>query len=59
LVDELLVYLAPRLLGAGLGMANLGPLSALADGVALDFKSTEMVGPDLRVIARVQGRDGF
>jgi diaminohydroxyphosphoribosylaminopyrimidine deaminase/5-amino-6-(5-phosphoribosylamino)uracil reductase len=59
LVDELLVYLAPRLLGAGLGMANLGPLSALADGVALDFKSAEMVGPDLRVIARVQGRDGF
>ena len=59
LVDELLVYLAPRLLGAGLGMAKLGPLSALADGVALDFKSAEMVGPDLRVIARVQGRDSF
>jgi len=59
LVDELLVYQAPRLLGAGLGMVNLGPLSTLADGVALDFKSAEMVGPDLRVIARVQGRDGF
>ena len=57
LVDELLVYLAPRLLGAGLGMANFGPLSALADGLALDFTSTERVGPDLRVVARVQGRD--
>ena len=59
LVDELLVYLAPRLLGPGLGMANLGPLSALADGWALDFKSTEMLGPDLRIVARVQGRDSF
>ena len=57
LVDELLVYLAPRLLGAGLGMAHFGPLSALADGLALDFTSTERVGPDLRVVARVQGRD--
>jgi len=59
LVDELLVYLAPRLLGPGLGMANLAPLSALADGWALDFKSTEMLGPDLRIVARVQGRDSF
>jgi len=59
LVDELLVYLAPRLLGPGLGMANFGPLQALADGLALDFHSTAMVGPDLRVVARVQGRDRF
>jgi diaminohydroxyphosphoribosylaminopyrimidine deaminase/5-amino-6-(5-phosphoribosylamino)uracil reductase len=59
LVDELLVYLAPRLLGEGARMANLGPLSALADGVALEFKSTEMLGPDLRLVARIQGRDAF
>jgi diaminohydroxyphosphoribosylaminopyrimidine deaminase/5-amino-6-(5-phosphoribosylamino)uracil reductase len=59
LVDEFLVYLAPRLLGPGLGMANFGPLSALADGVALDFHTTEMVGPDLRIVARVHGRDSF
>ncbi len=59
LVDELLVYMAPRLLGSGLSMANFGPLDALADGAALNFQSTEMVGPDLRIIARVQGRDSF
>ncbi|MBV7427681.1 MULTISPECIES: bifunctional diaminohydroxyphosphoribosylaminopyrimidine deaminase/5-amino-6-(5-phosphoribosylamino)uracil reductase RibD [unclassified Acidovorax] len=59
LVDELLVYLAPRLLGPGLGMANLDPLHALADGLALQFTSAEMIGPDLRVLARVQGRDSF
>ena len=59
LVDEFVVYLAPKLLGQGAGMFNIGPLTALAQGVALDFKSTDMVGPDLRIVARVQGRDVF
>lgn len=59
LVDEFVVYLAPKLLGQGAGMFNIGPLTELAQGVALDFKSTEMVGPDLRIVARVQGRDDF
>ena len=59
LVDEFVVYLAPKLLGQGAGMFNIGPLTELAQGVALDFKSTEMVGPDLRIVARVQGRDVF
>jgi diaminohydroxyphosphoribosylaminopyrimidine deaminase / 5-amino-6-(5-phosphoribosylamino)uracil reductase len=59
LVDEMLVYLAPTLLGPGLGMANTGPLTQLSDGLAIDFTSVETVGPDLRVIARVRGRDDF
>jgi diaminohydroxyphosphoribosylaminopyrimidine deaminase / 5-amino-6-(5-phosphoribosylamino)uracil reductase len=59
LVDEFVVYLAPKLLGQGAGMFNMGPLTELAQGVPLDFKSTEMVGPDLRIVARVQGRDNF
>jgi len=59
LVDELLVYLAPKLLGQGLGMANLGPLTDLAQAVALQFMSTEPVGPDLRLLARIPGRDSF
>ncbi|MDR7308426.1 bifunctional diaminohydroxyphosphoribosylaminopyrimidine deaminase/5-amino-6-(5-phosphoribosylamino)uracil reductase RibD [Rhodoferax saidenbachensis] len=59
LVDEFVVYLAPKLLGQGAGMFNIGPLPELAQGVALDFKSTDMVGPDLRIVARVQGRDNF
>nr|WP_315478278.1 bifunctional diaminohydroxyphosphoribosylaminopyrimidine deaminase/5-amino-6-(5-phosphoribosylamino)uracil reductase RibD [uncultured Rhodoferax sp.] len=59
LVDEFVVYLAPKLLGQGAGMFNIGPLTELAQGVALDFKSTDMVGPDLRTVARVQGRDTF
>jgi diaminohydroxyphosphoribosylaminopyrimidine deaminase / 5-amino-6-(5-phosphoribosylamino)uracil reductase len=59
LVDEFLVYLAPKLLGQGLGIANFGPLDALADGLALEFKFVDTLGPDLRIVARVAGRDRF
>ena len=59
LVDEFLVYLAPKLLGQGQGMANFGPLTSLAQAVPLDFLSSEPVGPDLRVMARIPGRDSF
>ena len=59
LVDEMLVYLAPTLLGPGLGMANVGPLDTLAQGLAMDFTSMERVGPDIRIVARVRGRDAF
>lgn len=59
LVDEMLLYLAPRLLGPGLGMAQTAPLQTLADGTALDYVSVDRIGPDLRIVARVQGRDSF
>ena len=59
LVDELLVYLAPKLLGQGRGMANIGPFSSLDQALALDFISSAMVGPDLRLLARFVGRDQF
>ncbi len=59
LVDEFLVYLAPKMIGQGLGMASFGPLAELSQAVALEFHSTEMVGPDLRIVARVKGRDQF
>ncbi len=58
-VDELLVYLAPRLLGQGAGMAPFGPLERLADGVALRWLDTLPVGTDLRLRARLEGRDAF
>ena len=58
-VDELLVYTAPKLLGPGMGIANTAPLAQLADALQLDFKSAEMVGDDLRTVLRVRGRDKF
>lgn len=59
LVDEYLLYLAPMLLGPGPGLAALAPLSELTRSVKLEFKSTQMIGLDLRVIARGAGRDQF
>ena len=59
LVDEFLVYLAPKLIGQGAGMAHFGPLEDLAHAVPLTFISTEKLGPDLRIVARVQGADSF
>ncbi|MDO8283404.1 MAG: bifunctional diaminohydroxyphosphoribosylaminopyrimidine deaminase/5-amino-6-(5-phosphoribosylamino)uracil reductase RibD [Rhodoferax sp.] len=59
LVDELLIYLAPKLLGQGRDMATWGPLSDLEQALQLDFRSTTMVGPDVRLIARVTGQDVF
>ncbi len=59
LVDEFLVYLAPKLIGQGLDMAKLGPLPALSQAVPLEFKNVEMLGPDLRILARIPGRDQF
>jgi diaminohydroxyphosphoribosylaminopyrimidine deaminase / 5-amino-6-(5-phosphoribosylamino)uracil reductase len=59
LVDEFLVYLAPKLLGQGADMANFGPLTDLAQAVPLSFQSVATVGPDLRILARVTGRDAF
>jgi len=59
LVDEFLVYLAPKLIGQGAGMAQFGPLEDLALAVPLTFISTEKLGPDLRIVARVQGADSF
>lgn len=60
LVDELLVYLAPRLLGQGaMGMAGFGPLQTLEAGVPLQFHDVDRLGDDLRILARVSGRDAF
>ena len=59
LVDELLVYLAPKLLGEGRGMSTFGPLQALSEALPLDFASVDRIGEDLRIVARVRGRDRF
>jgi diaminohydroxyphosphoribosylaminopyrimidine deaminase/5-amino-6-(5-phosphoribosylamino)uracil reductase len=53
-VDEFLVYLAPTLLGLGQGMAHWGPLEDLSQGLSLAFTETQLIGKDLRVLARVQ-----
>ena len=54
LVDELLLYIAPALLGdVARGMAQLGELSGLDQRVKLTWQDVRQVGEDLRIIARV------
>ena len=59
LVDEMLLYMAPQLLGRGAGVADFGPLQQLKEGPLLRYVSVEQLGADLRILARVQGRDAF
>jgi len=51
-VDELLVYLAPSLLGDAQGMFNLPSLDRLEDKHALAFHEVKRIGTDLRILAR-------
>ena len=59
LVDELLVYLAPKLLGLGREMAAFGPLESLADALEFEFTDVQRVGGDFRLMARPPGRANF
>ena len=58
-VDELLVYVAPSLVGEP-ARGCVGwheALTSLDDRVRLSFDSVERVGDDLRIRARVQRRE--
>ena len=51
-VDELLLYLAPTLLGDAQGMFALPALADLAGKVPLKFHEAKILGDDLRILAR-------
>lgn len=54
LVDELVVYQAPKLLGdEGRGLFHLPQVNALYQAPALSIKEVIMVGPDIRITAKV------
>jgi diaminohydroxyphosphoribosylaminopyrimidine deaminase / 5-amino-6-(5-phosphoribosylamino)uracil reductase len=52
LVDELLLYQSPQLLGSGMGIANLGAFENLGQTPKLSYHSVDRIGDDLRIIAR-------
>jgi len=55
LVDELLLYVAPQLLGdAARGMAQLGELTGLDQRVNLKWQDMRQVGSDLRIMVKVE-----
>ena len=59
LVDELLVYTAPKLLGPGRPMADLAPLPTLDAVRPMAFTDVQLVGDDLRLRVRRRGADQF
>ncbi len=52
-VDELLMYVAPCLLGPAQGIARLPLLERLSDRLTCRFHEVRQVGPDLRLLARI------
>lgn len=57
LVDELLLYIAPQLLGdAARSMAQLGELTSLEQRVDLKWQDIRQVGDDLRILVKLKKR---
>jgi diaminohydroxyphosphoribosylaminopyrimidine deaminase/5-amino-6-(5-phosphoribosylamino)uracil reductase len=56
-VDRLVLYLAPRLAGGRDAPGTLGGdgVATIADAIGAEIESVEMVGPDIRVTARLKG----
>jgi diaminohydroxyphosphoribosylaminopyrimidine deaminase / 5-amino-6-(5-phosphoribosylamino)uracil reductase len=57
LIDELVLYLAPQMLGdMARGMAQLGELTQLEQRVELDWQDVRQIGKDMRILASVKRR---
>lgn len=53
LVDELIVYLAPKLMGSdGRGLVHILSADTMAEAIELDIKDVRMVGPDIRITVK-------
>lgn len=54
-VDELLIYMAPHMLGhAARGMLDLGELEKMNQRLDLMVRDTRSFGPDVRILARIK-----
>ncbi|PCK32051.1 bifunctional diaminohydroxyphosphoribosylaminopyrimidine deaminase/5-amino-6-(5-phosphoribosylamino)uracil reductase RibD [Pseudoalteromonas piscicida] len=51
LIDEYIVYLAPKIIGAGRGLFNTTALSTMSQIPELIFDDISQVGPDLKITA--------
>ena len=53
--DELLLYLAPTLIGPGRELCRLAPLTSLTGRIRMQFKEMAAIGSDCRLLARLNG----
>jgi diaminohydroxyphosphoribosylaminopyrimidine deaminase/5-amino-6-(5-phosphoribosylamino)uracil reductase len=56
LVDELLLYMAPKIIGPGREAFALSPLERLSDAKQLVFFEQQVMGVDVRLRARDEQR---
>jgi diaminohydroxyphosphoribosylaminopyrimidine deaminase/5-amino-6-(5-phosphoribosylamino)uracil reductase len=49
LVDELVGYVAPKLLGGGSATLSIGGFVTVAEAVEVEITDVRRVGPDLRI----------
>jgi diaminohydroxyphosphoribosylaminopyrimidine deaminase/5-amino-6-(5-phosphoribosylamino)uracil reductase len=56
LVDRVVGYVAPKLLGAGRNALVDSGIGTIADAVDLDFTDITQVGPDLRFTASLRAK---
>ena len=59
LVDELLIYLAPRIIGLGVRMASIDRVNYFDELAAFKFIETKSIGCDIRVLARRSSSDRY
>ncbi len=52
LVDEAMLFIAPKVLGSGLSWARLTERVQMGQAIHLTFSTTEMVGEDLLIVGR-------
>ena len=54
LVDEIVLYMAPRLMGKDArSLLNIPAIGNMGDLIELDIQDVRQVGPDLRLVARI------
>lgn len=56
LVDEVVAYLAPKLLGAGAGALSHAGVGTIADAIELELIDVARIGPDVRLTAVLPDR---
>ncbi|MEF1282993.1 bifunctional diaminohydroxyphosphoribosylaminopyrimidine deaminase/5-amino-6-(5-phosphoribosylamino)uracil reductase RibD [Vibrio sp. M250220] len=58
LVDELVLYLAPKIMGSdGRGLLGALGLASMADVIDLNFKDIRLVGRDVRIVATIEKKE--
>lgn len=57
LVDELVLFIAPKILGNGRSFVSLSPVKAIADGIQLDTPNIQLSGPDIVYRTTFTARD--